>query len=206
MLVKKFISILFIFTLVAPVSFSQETVAVEQIKWMSWNEAIAVQKLDRDNFNADKKANPAPKKIFLDIYTGWCGWCKKMDRSTFKAPEVVKYMNKYFYAIKLDAEMTETISYNGHDFINPRPEVVRGRKGTHQLAASLLDNRLSYPSYVIMDENTNRLVIYKGYKQTDAFVGILSFFGTNQHLSYKKSLSKQAKGPQQQVAAPKTDK
>jgi len=57
-----------------------------------------------------------------------------------------------------------------------------------------------------MDENTNRLVIYKGYKQTDAFVGILSFFGTNQYLSYKQLLSKQAKDPQQQVIAPKTDK
>ena len=108
MISKKIISFLFILSLAAVSAFSQETVAVEQIKWMTWNEAIAAQKLDRDNHNKNKKENPAPKKIFLDIYTGWCGWCKKMDRSTFKAAEVVRYMNKYFYAVKLDAEMTET--------------------------------------------------------------------------------------------------
>lgn len=203
---KKYIFLYIIGSLIAVQGFSQETAPV-QIAWMTWQEAIKAQKTDRDNHNKDKKANPAPKKIFLDIYTVWCGWCKKMDKTTFKNAEVIRYMNKYFYAVKLDAEMTGKISYNGHDFINPRPEAVRGRKGTHQLAASLLDNRLSYPSYVIMDENTNRLVIYKGYKKTDAFVGILSFFGTNQYLSYKQSLSKQSKAPpQQQVAAPKTDK
>ena len=206
MLLKKIVILFFFCSLVVLDSYSQEAPVAKQIKWMTWDEAIKTQREDRDNFNKDKKANPTPKKIFLDIYTGWCGWCKKMDKSTFIAPEVVRHMNKYFYAVKLNAEMTETISYNGHDFINPRPEAVRGRKGTHQLAASLLDNRLSYPSYVIMDENTNRLVIYKGYKQVDAFVGILSFFGTNQYLTYKKTLSSQSKGAQQQVAAPKTDK
>ena len=34
------------------------------IKWYSWEEAMAA------NENQ-------PKKIFVDLYTNWCGWCKK---------------------------------------------------------------------------------------------------------------------------------
>lgn len=167
--------------------------ASNPIKWVSWNEALAMQTADRGKYNEDKKANPPPKKIFLDIYTGWCGWCKKMDATTFKDPQVAKYMNNYYYPVKLDAEMTEPIIYNNHTFTNPNPEIVRGRRGTHQLAASLLDNKMSYPSYVIMDENTNRITIHKGYKKKVDLLGILGFFGTNQYLTYKKYLQSQNK-------------
>jgi len=45
----------------------------------------------------------APKKLFIDVYTDWCGWCKKMDVSTFKNAEVIREMNENFYAVKLDA-------------------------------------------------------------------------------------------------------
>jgi len=200
---------LLILLLVAGLAFSgqAQNSPKEKINWMTWEEAIAVQKKDRDNFNADKKANPAPKKIFLDVYTAWCGWCKKMDATTFVDASVVKQMNKYYYAVKLDAEMTAPIIYNDHTFVNPNPTPVKGRRGTHQLAASLLDYRMSYPSYVIMDENTNRLVIYKGYKQVDDLNGILNFFGTNQYLTYKQALQKQTQQPTpKQVVNPPANK
>ena len=167
--------------------------AQETIRWMTWDQAIATQAADLQKYNQDKTTNPPPKKIFLDIYTSWCGWCKKMDASTFKDPQVARVMNEMYYPVKLDAEMTSPITYKDHTFINPNPEPVRGRRGAHQLAASLLDNKMSYPSYVIMDENTNRISIHKGYKKKVDMLGILSFFGTNQYVSYKKYLSSQLK-------------
>lgn len=166
-------------------------VAVNKINWMSWDQAIMLQKAARENYNKDQKSSVAPKKIFLDIYTSWCGWCKKMDATTFKDKDVVKAMNQYYYPVKLDAEMPESILYNGHEFINPNPKPTKGRRGTHQLAASLLDYKMTYPSYVIMDENTNRTVVYKGYKKKDDMLGILDFFGTNQYITYKKYLQQQ---------------
>ena len=170
---------------------------VEKINWMSWDQAISLQKSARENYTKDQKANPPPKKLFLDIYTSWCGWCKKMDASTFKDVDVVKAMNKYYYPVKLDAEMPENITYNGHEFINQNPRPAKGRKGTHQLPASLLDYKLTYPSYVIMDENTSRITIHKGYKKKVDLLGILSFFGTNQYLTYKKYVQQQ-KAPSSQ--------
>ena len=62
----------------------------EGINWMTWDEANAANKV-------------TPKKIFIDIYTDWCGWCKKMDKSTFQDASVIEALNKDFYAVKFDA-------------------------------------------------------------------------------------------------------
>lgn len=118
------------------------------IKWYSWDEAIAL--------NAKK-----PKKIFIDLYTEWCGYCKKMDASTFKDEAVAKYMNEHFYAVKFDAEQKGDVVYNNHTFQH-HPEV--GRNGVHELAYALLDGKLSYPSFVYMDEKIERISISPGYK------------------------------------------
>ena len=41
---------------------------------------------------------PNPRKYFIDVYTDWCGWCKKMDKDTFQNPEVAAYMaNELLY-------------------------------------------------------------------------------------------------------------
>ncbi len=132
----------------------------EAINWMSWEEAI-------------EASNKNPKKIFIDMYTDWCGWCKKMDASTFKDPEVVKYMSENFYAVKFDAEQKEDVVYDGHTF----KFVASGRRGYHQLAASLLDGRLGYPSFVYMDEEQRRITISPGFKETDRMLKELKFIG-----------------------------
>ena len=63
----------------------------EGIRWMSFTEAMA-------------KRQTEPKKIFIDMYTDWCGWCKKMDASTFLEPKLVEYMNKNYHCIKFNTE------------------------------------------------------------------------------------------------------
>lgn len=163
--------ILFILSLTIGLSINlnaQAPVTQEKINWMSWDEASEAMSKQK-------------KKIFIDVYTDWCGWCKKMDASTFLDPGVVSYMNNKYYAVKLDAEMKDTIRWNNMDFINPNPS---GRRSTHTFAASLLDNRLSYPSFVILDENFSRVHLMAGFKQPEALLGNLIFFGSDQHQQY----------------------
>jgi len=153
------------------------------IEWLTWEEAIA-------------KQQEAPRKIFIDLYTDWCGWCKKMDASTFKDPSIAAAMNQYYYAVKFDAERKDTIVFDGHTFYNLNPQ---SKRGVHTLAASLLDNQLSYPSFVVLDENFNRVHLIKGYQQVPNLAGLLLFFGTNQHLGYQKYVQyQQAKAAAQQ--------
>jgi len=130
----------------------------EKINWMTWEEAI---KANKDN----------PRKIFIDVYTSWCGWCKKMDKTTFMDESIIKELNKNFYAVKFDAEQKETINFNGSEF----KFINQGRRGVHQLAYALLDGRLGYPAFVLLDESFSRIMISPGYKRVDQLITELSF-------------------------------
>lgn len=142
---------------------AQETKA-NKINWMTFEDAV-------------KLNETAPKKIFIDVYTDWCGWCTKMDQTTFMDSSVVEYMNKNYYAVKFNAEQTESIEFMGHTFINQNPN--GPRKGTHQLAAALLQGKMSYPSYVFMNEKNQVLTIVPGYAQAKEFLPILKYFGSD---------------------------
>ncbi len=138
------------------------SVKAQKINWMTFEEAIELNKKN-------------PKKIFIDVYTDWCGWCTKMDQTTFTDSEVVKYMNEHFYPVKLNAEQQEPIEYNGYTYTY----VAQGRRGNHQLAAALLQGKMSYPSYVFMNDDEKLITILPGYMQASEFITVLEFIGTN---------------------------
>ena len=49
---------------------------------------IAFASLSYDE--ALSKAYAEQKIVMVDLYTDWCGWCKKMDRETFMDPRVAR--------------------------------------------------------------------------------------------------------------------
>ena len=108
--------------------------AAGQVQWMSWDEMIKAQK---------KEARP----VFIDVYTDWCGWCKVMDRETFAKSEVYEVLNRDFYFVKFDAEQREDIKVGSKTY----SYVAQGRRGYHELAATLLNGQLSYPTVVFLD-------------------------------------------------------
>ncbi len=141
---------LFIMLLVSTLSLRAQE---KEIKWMTWEEAAAA--------NAKN-----PKKIFVDVYTDWCGWCKKMEQTTFKEPAVVEAMTKDFYAVRLNAEQQESIFWRDMEF----KWTPGGRGGTNQLAYELLDGQMSFPTFVLLDGVYARIAISPGYKVGDALL------------------------------------
>ncbi len=140
--------------------FAQET----KVKWYTFEEAVELNKTNQ-------------RKIFIDVYTDWCGWCKKMDASTFSNPEIAKILNEYYYAVKFDAETTDTISFAGRDFIN---EGTRSRS-PHQLAIALLQGKMSYPSVAYLNEQNQLLTAVPGYYTPERLEPILRFFAEDAH-------------------------
>jgi thioredoxin-related protein len=119
------------------------------------------------------KMQQSPRKIYVDVYTGWCGWCKKMDGVTFTNPEVVKYINNNFYALKLDAERKDTIHFMGKTyFFNPQARC-------NTFAAELLKGNMSYPTSVLMLENFQSPTPIPGYHDVAEMELFLTFFGDN---------------------------
>lgn len=131
----------------------------EKINWMSWEEAV-------------EKSSDEKRKIFVDIYTDWCTWCKRMDKATFQNEAIAKYMNENYYAVKFNAEQKKAINFRGKTY-----EFVRsGRSGYNQLAAELTQGRLSYPTIVFLDENIRIIQPIPGFRSKGEFEMMMTFF------------------------------
>ena len=136
----------------------------QPIQWLTWEEAVRLSQTDLH-----------PKKVFVDVYTDWCGWCKRMDKDTFQHPEVAAYMQDNFYMVKLNAEGKDPIVFLGKTF----RYVPSGKRGYHELAATLLQGKMSYPSVVFLNENLKVLSPVAGYQKAEPFLHIARYFGDN---------------------------
>lgn len=123
--------------------------SAQQIQWISLEEAIAAQK-------------STPKKIFMDVYTDWCGPCKLLDKKTFQNPDVSKYISEHYYAVKFNAEGQEEINFFNQTYTNPSYDPNRkGRNGTHQFTQYL--GVKGYPTMVFFSENGAPIMPVVGY-------------------------------------------
>jgi len=123
---------------------------------------------------ADSLRHAEPRKILIDVYTHWCGWCKKMDATTFSNAELVKYVNENYYAVKLDAEQREPITVGGKTY----EYVPDGRRGYHEIAHELLQGKMTYPTIVFLDEHMNMIQPMAGYRDAKTMLPILEYLAS----------------------------
>lgn len=139
----------------------------DKIEWVSIDEL-------------ESKMKEEPRKVLVDLYTSWCGWCKRMDKATFAHPEIAKYVNEKFYAVKFNAETKETINFKGNDYkFVKKPN---SRRGGNELAYRLIlgdknTGRVGYPTIVFLDEKLDRIDAYPGYKDANKFDPVVQYIG-----------------------------
>lgn len=124
-------------------------------------------------------AKKEKRKIMVDIYTDWCGWCKHMDKMTFAQQHIAHYINENYYAVKLNAEQRENITFKNHTY----KFVSQSKVGFNELAAELLKGQMSYPSTIFLDEDFNLIQAFQGFLQSEQFEIIITYFGAD---NYKK--------------------
>ena len=54
-------------------------------------------------------AKKAKKPIMADFYADWCGWCKKLDKTTYQDKNVIE-LSKKFVCIKVDTDQDQATS------------------------------------------------------------------------------------------------
>jgi thioredoxin-related protein len=160
---------LFVLSMIALISLNAwDKPEATQVHWLTFEQAV-------------EKAKVEKRPIFIDVYTDWCGWCKVMDKNTFSEARVAAILNEKFYPVKFDAEQKADVTFNGTTF----KFVESGRNGYHQLAAALLNNKLSYPTVVFLDEEFKMIQPMPGYRQAPEFHKVAQFIGEGHYKTIK---------------------
>ncbi|GAB4316921.1 MAG: hypothetical protein Kow0074_05190 [Candidatus Zixiibacteriota bacterium] len=122
----------------------------EGIEWLSYDEGL-------------EKAKETGKPIVIDFYTDWCGYCKKMDRETFKDPKVISYMKENFISVRVNGESKKMVSHKG--------EQLSERSLTKAYRVS------GFPTFWFLSSDGEPIGPAPGYKPTKSWLTLLEYVG-----------------------------
>lgn len=126
-----------------------------EIVWMSYDAGLA-------------KAKAEDKHIFVNFTTSWCGWCKKMNKTTFKEDEILGILADNFVSIKVDGDSKNELDIDGY-------------KITEQnLTRSEFQVR-SYPTYYFLTPEGGKLGAARGYQNKEQLSKVLTFVAERQY-------------------------
>ncbi len=122
-----------------------------EVKWLDFNEGYAQA----------KKKN---KIMLVDVYTEWCGWCKKMDRDAYAKPAISALVNSDFIPVKFNPEITNvTYSFEGKNYTG------------EQLAGVISNYQISgYPTTIFIYPKQKKSEVVVGYKNAEQMAPILA--------------------------------
>jgi thioredoxin-related protein len=130
------------------------------LQWLTWDEV-------------NKRMAAEPRKVYVDFYTEWCGWCKTMDKTTFSNSALAEYMNKNFYCIKFNPEKDDNIQFLS--------KIYGIENGMNELATKLIGEKKTYPTGLVFMEHFMNPQKVPGYQSLEDFEVIITYFATNGH-------------------------
>jgi len=128
---------------------NSKTEKPKEINWMSYDEGL-------------KLARESGKHIFVNFTTKWCGYCKKMNVTTFAEPEVVEMLSDHFISIKVDGDSKNELDINGYKITERDLSVAEFRVR-------------GYPTYWLLKPDGEKLGYVSGYQQSGNFLDMLFF-------------------------------
>jgi thioredoxin-related protein len=128
------------------------------LQWRSFDEGVTLTKQEN-------------KKLLIDVYTDWCGWCKKMDKEVYGNEAVKNILGKKFVVVKLNAESNKTLTFNGNTM--------------SEMAFAQGAGVTGYPTTIFIDSDTKPITLLPGYVESKEFFKILTYIGDNHYKTTK---------------------
>jgi thioredoxin-related protein len=128
----------FIFIIVSLLGRAQST---SEIEWKSWPEL-------------EQSIKEEPKPVFIFFHAKWCFYCKKIKREIFTKSEVIAKLNSKYYAVEMDVEQTDTITFEGRKFTNK--QALTKHNGVHEMPLLLASRErfpFSLPATIILNKD-----------------------------------------------------
>jgi uncharacterized protein YyaL (SSP411 family) len=130
-------------------AFTTGDTVKSSLDWQEWNEGFIA-------------ANSQQKIALIDVYTDWCGWCKRMDKNTYENAQIIDKINSHFVPIKFNPEKKGNYVV-GNDTFSGR-----------QLEMALSQNKKSgYPTTFFYLPTKNAMIQRAGYMDANSFGKLL---------------------------------
>lgn len=133
-----------LFTVLLCLPWIGSALSAAEIKWYPAEEGLILGKKEG-------------KKVFMNFFSDTCGYCKQMDRTTFKDPRVIEGLNEGYIAIRVDTEKNRDLA---------RAYFVRG-----------------LPTTWFISETGEKISNLPGYVEPDMMLKILSYIGEDKYRS-----------------------
>ena len=132
----------------ASVATAAEAPGVAHPAWRDWDAGLA-------------EARKSGRPVLVDVYTDWCGWCKRMDHDVYSRPEMVDYLSRNWVVVRLNAEAARPVHYQG--------------EATTEAGIAQRFRIDSYPTTMLLKPSGDFLVNVPGYLPAPDFKTVLRF-------------------------------
>ena len=151
------VSILAICLLVPAACFTGSS-GDQHLEWLTFDRGIA-------------KAKQTNRKVLIDVYTDWCGWCKRMEADTYSDKGVAAYLKAHYVLVRLNAESDAGLTYEGKSYTERTFAEYFGVNG--------------YPTTLFLKPDGQPITRYPGYADAKRFGKVLSFIGEDYYQKVK---------------------
>ncbi len=138
-----------------PPELEPRTIDSSKITWLNVEDGVLYSKTE-------------DKHVLLDFTAVWCGWCKRMDRTTFADTSVISYVNDHFIPVKVWGDTDSIVTIEGYQIT--QRQLARQEFGV-----------TGFPAFWFLSPDGLKIGPLRGYKGVDDFMRALTYIQNREY-------------------------